>query len=536
MSSDAVQILNTLDNQRVTQKDYADVAWQYLNDQNNGNYSNMIQFNTSTLKPYFVDYHNAYIYMPMTVQANMSEANALAYNGAEAIAFRDSILELFQSLIVTTDTGMTIVNENLSMLYINMIRLRIENSMEWFNVMGGQLHMANCIDKWLDTSDAVAAPNTFTGITNYVNETWLTNVADSGTAGIWNDPNKYKKTLQNGETLITNLNPYCNEGFRQRIGIFKNAFSYNASTHSYDGVVMIPLALLHDFFKQLNIAVINIGFNFQFYLTQPELQVQNFQVFMTADGVSNIPVTQPLISYGRANVNSFGAGLRLYYRNVKFNAADSERIKGKLQENFTKSINFISTDFIPDRSSLGTMFSNAVGMINTKQTHAFQQEIATSVVYPLRVWILCYPDVAITGAKGANRWPLTYTPFYIDDLNVNINNNPYKKLPMKWYHDNWEEIKAQFPTEYSTIMSYNDHRRFAQWQCFDLQRLGLERITSPTEPVSLSVTGNITRPAGCSYPSCKIIYLIERMNEVTFRFSTTETSMVVGNISLNNTA
>lgn len=532
---DATQILNTLDNTRVTQRDYSDVQWQYIQDQNGGNFSNMVQFNTTILKTYFIDYHNAYIALPFQV----TSAGA-AYNGSEALAFRSSILQLINQLMVTTESGMTLVNENYSPYYINAIRLHLENNTDFFDVMGGQLQMASSIDKWLDVQTP-GVVNSFLKNADRLAVDWNTANHPVGTGAVMNDANKFLTTTITAGTglapappltFVTGENKYCNPAFLQRIGIFKNMFDFDgggvAPTNSYYGTAMIPLSLLHDFFRQFNIAVINLGLQLQLFLTQPDGIVQNLQVMMTGAGVNSTVIGQPIITYGlRSKVMT---GARLYVRNVKFNAADSIRMNAKLSENFTKSINFLSTDYIPDRSAVAHNISDAIS------GEQFQQEIVSSVVYPLRVWMLCYPDVALSSDPAALRWPLSSCPFYLDNANMLINGVPIWKLSQKWPQDHWEMIKSQFPSESSTVVTYSDYIRFGSWMCFDLQRLGLERLTSPTEPVSLTITGNLKRAPGNLYTSCKVIYLIERMNEITFSFGSTTTSLVVGNISLNNTA
>jgi len=520
---DATQILNTLDNTRVTQRDYSDVQWQYVQDQNGGTFSNMVQFNTQILKTYFIDYHNAYIQLPFTVSSG-----GTAYDGSEAIAFRDSILQLFNQLIVTTDTGMSLLNENVSPFYINSLRLHLEQNTDYFKVMGSQLHMAETIDKWLDVQTP-GTINSFVKNGDRLAATWNTNSAAYGTVAVMNDANRYLygTTGDAGTTLpIVGENKYFNPAFFQRVGIFKNMTTFTSG--KYSGIAMIPLALLHDFFRQFNIAVINLGLQFQLYLTQPEGIVQNQQMFMTAAGVNAASIGQPIVSYGiQSDIKQTA---RLYVRNVKFNAADSIRMNAKLSENFTKSINFISTDYIPDRSSAGTSFGGETAVF-------FQQEVVSSIVYPLRLWMLCYPDVAVSSDPAAMRWPTSSYPYYLDQANVMINGVPYWKLPLKFPQDHWEMLKDNFPSLNSTVITYNDFIRFGSVMCFDLQRLGLERITSPTEPVSLTVQGTLTKAPGNNYAgSCKVVYLIERMNEITFSFGSQTTSLVVGNISLNNTA
>lgn len=548
MSTDATQIQNTLTNERYVPNDYADVQWQYIFDQNNGSYSNSIQFITTVLKTQLIDYCNAFLWIPLRIRSSGTQ-----YTQDTPIAYRESILQLINQITFSTDTGSTLIAENLAPYYINAIRMRLEKSFDYFEINGDQLQMSRCIDKWLNVENVVKASDT-AGL-NCFSKAGTTYALDYNVdvahavdaAGYWNNPYKYLRasvttTPQENPTvnafnrgLVFADNPYCNEGFRQRIGLFKNAYNFgtNNGNNVYDSVAMIPIALLHDIFRSLNFACFNIGFNFQFYLTSPHGIAPSLPVMMTSDYCGGNVVATPIIEYGAtATLASQGSGsCRLYYRSVKFNLRDNALLSSHLaSNNFNKSINFITTDYVNDRNSQGFTFD--IGAFSTP----FMQTIATSSVYPLRVWILAYPTDSLNGGKGAHRWPLTNCPFYIDDLNISINGVLYKKLNMKWHQDHWNELSAQFPSDVSTVITHGDHRRFCRWTVIDIQRLGLERLTSPTEPVTLDVSGNLKRDADCLQQSCKIVYLIERMNEITFRFSQTDTSAVVGNISLNNTA
>jgi len=527
MASDAVQILETLDNTRVTQKDYADVQWQYIFDQSQGSFLDSVQYITTILKPYFVDYHNAYIYLPIRV----SSSTGVPYAGNEAIGFRDSILQLFKSMTITTDTGATIVNETMSPYFINMIRPRLENDFDFFEVNGGQLEMSREIDNWLIRQNMVASvPNNGWSKQEYLYEATFDSITNAthGTNPMWNDPNAYLLGTSGSDTIITNNNSYYNHTFANRIALFKSMTDFNGGY--YDASLMIPLRYLHDFFNQLNIAVINLGFNIQLYFSVTNGQSNSTTpLFMTNDGF-NGGAAPPIITLGASR--SGNQSSRLYYRSVKFDAADAARMKEKLASNFTKSINFISTDYVNDR------FTGSGKNIDKGTSSFFTNEITSSVVYPLRVWALAYPTPALRDPTAAGRWPLSVTPFHINNANILINNVPYYKANLLWPQDHWEQIKQQFPNGQAAIR-YDQYVRFNRWMCFDLQRLGLERITSPTEPVSLAIQGDLVVPPDASSATnsnVSMIYLVERMNEITFRFSSSDVSVVVGNISLNNTA
>jgi hypothetical protein len=76
------------------------------------------------------------------------------------------------------------------------------------------------------------------------------------------------------------------------------------------------------------------------------------------------------------------------------------------------------------------------------------------------------------------------------------------------------------------MISYEDFANYKRTIVFDLTRIS-ERLMSPTEPVSLIFQG--TRNDGLSY-SLDLFFLVERKNQVTFRFSAADVAIVVGNL------
>lgn len=165
---------------------------------------------------------------------------------------------------------------------------------------------------------------------------------------------------------IAGRNPNFNKGFLDRVTILQNSSSYTpiavgaVSTlsgqtatfggHQYRYVAILPLKCLHDFWMQLNIPIINVGFNITLYLNQshgaPAAMNVVFPPLQTSQNVD--PVAGPLIAggtdttpnpsifYGVTSGAGGGSGTRLYYRSVKFMPADNARVAEKLTSGFTK--------------------------------------------------------------------------------------------------------------------------------------------------------------------------------------------------------
>jgi hypothetical protein len=197
--SDAQQIDNLLSDTTLDSVKYNDAQWSYVSDINNSSYQDRIIFSTTVLKQQLIDYHSAFLTIPLCIQrAQLPTANGgsatlsnnfsdnvapvaganptahtfdsmvcpLDYTNAQVdnttqadpgtqtqyvrgpaaseslLCFRDSILNLICGLIVQTDNGQAIVNELGRLDFINNLRLKIENSIDWTQTMGSLLHFS----------------------------------------------------------------------------------------------------------------------------------------------------------------------------------------------------------------------------------------------------------------------------------------------------------------------------------------------------------------------------------------------------------
>ena len=117
--TDAQQIYNLEHDVHKVPKQYLSANWNYLQDIQNGQYSNQIAFNTTSTKANLVDLHNGFITIPMGLsQSNTVEwlykpnANTPATSNTTwdqvvsqppNIAFKQSVLDIVGNLQVATD-------------------------------------------------------------------------------------------------------------------------------------------------------------------------------------------------------------------------------------------------------------------------------------------------------------------------------------------------------------------------------------------------------------------------------------------------
>lgn len=288
---------------------------------------------------------------------------------------------------------------------------------------------------------------------------------------------------------------------------------------------------------QLNFPIINVGFNLQLYFAQPNgvpgSVAPSFPVFQTdanstiLTGGSNV-TPNPQIFYGKGQ----GSTCRLYYRSVKFSPADNARTAQMLTTGFTKSVKFISTDWNQMQSLVpanNTGGGAAVGQI-------VQYQITNSVVHPLRLWVLSYLVTSAATANAAASVNVVTQPWYAPGVitgsfintNVNVNNIPYFRQPQSTEEEQWEQLREQFNPDEGSMIRYVDWQQFKRYLCMDLTRLA-DRLQSPTEPVSLAFVG-FRDDQSAPNTQLQPYYLVERLNQVTFRFSSSDVAIVVGNL------
>lgn len=710
--SDAQEIDNLLTDTTLDSVKFNDAQWGFITDINNGSYQDRVTISTTVLKQQLIDYHSAFLTIPMTVtRAGLPLANAgsqlptgsvnnvvtspydyvnTQVNSAmdpsqqgsylkgnthnePLLCFRDSVLNLICGLIVQTDNGQAIVNELGYLDFINNLRLKIENSIDWSQTMSSLLHFSmdtvatsyfnsgfpqfDGSRPWLTSNanvnpflpDANAASGHYStwpaGVTyetaptssaipnGYVPTPTLSystgtialvgsTGAVTGTGTVFTPAMAVNATLfvggqsapVTGQTTATALtvpagllndvaagasyvivydavdganqsfptavpNPGFNKGVWDRVQIFQNASSYvrnnnTSSLSSYNLIVKIPLRLLHDFFEQLDFPIINVGFNMQFIFRQshnpnpPSAQplapsfYNNCPPMMGATmygpngtstyatwGAGLSAIQYGSTTVGSANNQTYGTGVRLYYRSLKLNPADNEAFKTKLTRGFTKKIKFISTDTYspPQLISGGSTGNSSV--------------IAPSIVWPLRVWALLY---SANGAisKNSNQGALggNYSSFvsgqpaqltgnassvntiasgmapmnglqvvhgWMKNANILVNNQQYFKNSLQTPDDFWLQFKEQLNRNTGCMITYQDFIKLFRYHCFDLSRLS-DRLPSKTEAVSLQLVYDRADTQG---GVCDLIVLIERLNQVQMDFAASDVTITVGNIT-----
>ena len=259
----------------------------------------------------------------------------------------------------------------------------------------------------------------------------------------------------------------------------------------------------------------------------------NFTGLLCNGAVDSTP--RPNIYYGRSSNTGGVVGCRLYYRTVRFNPADNKVMAARLTAGFTKAVKYVSTNWIQQNGFVPGAGANG-------NNANIQYQITQSVVHPLRLWVLPYlvhstiangPTGGVQAANAANVLSLAqdyYSPSvivgYFDQSNVQINGIPYYRQNFSTPQSLYEELRMQFHPDKGSVISYMKWLQSERIHLYDLTRIS-DRLQSPTEPVALTFVG--IRTDGLT-PAAQVFYLIERQDQITMRFTSSDVAIVVGNL------
>ena len=512
--SDALQMRNMLANDDIDEllQQYTDSQWGYLPDNNQGSYSQYVQFNTETIKNMWDCWHDNMVLVPLSITstaftgpfgytpfsnmppgANIGGGATTGSLGRDVLCFKSNATALFSRIQVNTTTGTNIIDDNATNM-INAVRPSLEHTRDWLESEAQELMYA------LDNYPTNNIPFNFTFVAAGTN----------GPAGI-NTVTPASFVLAGGNVV------YANQGLYQRFLNFTNQFTYNAGTQTYTGNVFLKICDIHDFFRQMNFPIINNPWIVYLYLnffnnnngipTFPALQC----LTATASNTFTTIATPPTIKIG----NGTQSACQLYFKSVKFPPNIAEQIASRMASGYSKKINYISTEYF---NPLNNQPINTPG---------YSQLITSTAIRPLRVWMLPYatgtfgtygslgPQVTVCGLAGVNI-KLNNENYFLQTLN----------LPQEFYNQ-VRECMVGFGTsdEIGSLLSYVNWDTAASYYVFNVSRVQ-DRLKSPNDSVSVQITYTITSsPANANVD---LYYLIEKLYSVRFDVSSADTRIIVG--------
>ena len=454
-------------------KAYKSVNYSFINDNNNNSYSaGRLTWDLISIQNQFVVLADSYLRIPIDVKC---AAGGTAFADGDGIAFKNSVLDLITGVQVQAGNGSIIVNEPTNMHFINKLRLALDTTFDG---------LKNITELQYEP-DSVAL--SYTGASG---GNWL-----SG------------KKVATNENVDTGASGSWNEGFSNRIKLFKRQATFASNTFSL--VVYIPLRYIHPFFKACDMPLVNNRLLLTFFTP-------------ITNSTSAVTVNAPLL---HATNNAAAATMsdaqiqitgtcRLYYKRVQFDPATSKLVANKLAQGMMRRIQYNTCD---------------VYKVATNQTSAIasvEENIVPSVVAPVCVWRLAVP----TGEDSSQTIPFQSTQ-PLTSANLLVNNINYYDQDLQEPEDFYEILRSKSVSHgkkemhTSGLVSYNDWLSFYRVHCFDISRLQ-SRLADPNQPASLFLRGYRGYNTGTvlpgTLPAVDVYYLVEHSNVCDIKLSNSD--------------
>ena len=374
--------------------------------------------------------------------------------------------------------------------------------------------------------------------------------------------NEWAGTGSPAITGVTLKTAFYNSGLDKKVRLFKSAATFNATTHTYNQTLFIPLRYIHPFFEKLDFPIINTRFQINFYTpfnvgstaVVVNCPFHHGGIVTTAGGTAS-----PAVWTAASDVQATILGPTfLYYRKVTYLPEDNAKVSEMIKAGHKISLEYMSMDFYPSIA-----LAQAPG-------NARIDLVSSSTVAPVRIWALALPQGYVQGTIGTAVGTVTAldpygTPYrmqtipfaannYLARGNILINSQRYydndlgnntliggQGLPTS-FHDFWEVLEEQtvghgFKENLGSLLGLNDFYSTYNFNVYDVSRLR-DRLPNPSESVNIQhsyMLGPVTvaSPASTSqtnsYTSTSdMLYIVERNTVAQFVFSSGAVSVAIG--------
>ena len=121
----------------------------------------------------------------------------------------------------------------------------------------------------------------------------------------------------------------------------------------------------------------------------------------------------------------------------------------------------------------------------------FDQQIATSVIRPTRIWVMPLPLTTISGMD--NSFPASIGPNIMTDFNIQLNGNPFYNQNIKSQYHFYREFRSQLigagsSSQAASPISYDDFVNGMNPYVFDLSRNPTVKSNNPN---TIKVSGTV---------------------------------------------
>lgn len=408
---------------------YGEVFERKIPDQNGQNYSGPIIWDTTTWAVNsLIDYHNAYLLLPITVA---NDANTKDSAGAEAglvvwdqntmVALRQSVYDAVGGLNIQVN-GTEIVNEPQGERFLINNKLVVEHSNDWAFSMGAELHFAK------------------SGVDQCATDGYFP------TACIERNPQFWERC----EILRTEVS-------NSQKATFANTRSFN---------LKLPLMYLHSFFERANFIMPNTPIRLQ--LTPSWMTGVNYNksTFMVQQNALTAMTSATMPQRFTVSITSNGP-CYLVAKHVKLNARENSLLGEKLAHGLPKHINYSTYQYVEIKTGTDLI----LGAQANYDTQVTTRTLTNSVTNAKRLWI--FPMMAgclvERGAAAGNLADSILLPSrfgnvmngVFENFQILINNEPFFETPLNTF-DQWKQLESQFPNEAfkhapGSLLNYKDY-------------------------------------------------------------------------------
>jgi hypothetical protein len=434
----------------------------------------------------------AYVQIPLKISPTGGN-----FQSPPIIAFKDSILSLFDSVTIRGDGGTELLNHTNDLAIVNALRMVTEDTQNWYYCNQEELQCHK---------DSYPAQSLITaGTTHALEEKNITL------------PQTQPYTVQTTgatATIPVDVTVDYNEGFCQRQAAlltsaldFSGNWNLDNTTNAINTVIRVPLKYIHPIFEQLCFPMINVNLEILFGLNTNSNTTYN-----------------PFCSGKRGSTEEKAATAvvstttpcRLYYHTIKLDASINAQYEKMLMSGWVKTIRFPHYQVVRE-----SKFKN-VGVVTDGQ-----HDIVQNVSGVKRIWLVTppyaspvneakWPSAVVTGAVG------------VDRANIQINGTKYYRDYLQSPREFWNLLREQLPKEgkdVSSRLTYSDFMKTHRIHCFDITRpVSDVGVPDPNKVMSISLMFSKSNTQAADF-----IYILESERVAALNISRGGTRILVGN-------
>jgi hypothetical protein len=493
-------LLSNHQNSFSTDLKYSRKILRYLIPSNLGAYAQSINFNLqSSDTSVLTDWSESYLSIPITITTGVATVPSPI---SPPIAFKSSAMGILQRVVVKTNSN-TFSDDN-SIAFSAHLRACLNKDDNWLKFIAPEVHYSR--DR---PGDNTTGLNTVALISNPC----IAQFASAPIAGIIDNSG-------------AGAYPGYNKGFHERCNYLV------ASQMSDDGLapafntttahcqLRIPLKAISTFFEALDVPLLGLQLQLQFFLNTP----QNLTLQPVVLGSTDVAAQTPTLGgTGTISITPTNPGTvnepRVYFHEVELGPAANTAFVQKLTAGFDREIRYPRYE----------LYQNQQWSNNVAPGTPFSHPITYASKLCKRLWCLVYP----TNIVNSSSWPsvLMTGPNTLTQLQVLVNGKSIFNNPLMTVDEQYSQLKQCMTTSADgdplALLPFQDFRMFSRILCFDLSRAAAAQNVDPNAAMMIQVSGMVS--ATCPQ-NVDFVYILECSEGRIIHFTNGSVSISVSNM------